>query len=153
MGLLDNYSEKIGWPRPMTLHQIILSRLISNFSYELRALDNYYILQEEPVTYDRNDLTPDLIIKDFDNDELLLAVEITTTYDLRKICEKCVELAERFPFTEFWIWDYDRRKLYWVDHFYEVREYYEGQKSAYLQHPFIEYFNYKTPVNPKGRIQ
>ena len=110
MGLLDDYSGAIGSPRPKKQHQRVMSRMHANSYFELKR-KGMEMLTEQTVTEDCNDLAPDLVI--FNKYEIPVSIiEITRTYQLRAIMDKCEELMERFPDAEYFVYDYETDILY-----------------------------------------
>lgn len=147
---LNNHYSGLGMARPTNRHQMFIKLFLVNTDNELCKsgfLEKYFVASEIPVSSNRNDLTPDIVVLDNLTDKLLVAVEITTHRQLRQTFQKCIELAERFPETEFWIFDYEQESLYFVDDDNEtpiIMEY-NGERSKYFQQPFMEYF-YRHPI-------
>ena len=110
MGLLDDYSGAIGSPRPRWQHQIVMSKLHGE-SYKELTRKGLLILTEPTITNDWDDKAPDLVIFNKDMQPLTI-IEITRSYQLDDIIEKCEELMERFPDAEYFVYDYERDILY-----------------------------------------
>ena len=139
MGLLDDYSGAIGSPRPRKQHQRVMSRMLINSYFELNR-KGFEILTEQTVTDDCNDLAPDLVI--FNKYEIPVSIiEITRTYQLRAIMDKCEELMERFPDSEYFVYDYENEVLYQyvadIDEWVSSGEY--KLRSQYLNKPMLNY--------------
>ena len=139
MGLLDDYSGAIGSPRPRKQHQRVMFQLARRSYLELER-QGLEILTEQTVTEDCNDLAPDLVI--FNKYEIPVSIiEITRTYQLRAIMDKCEELMERFPDAEYFVYDYETDILYRFAPEYSKwlsSEEYE-LFSAYLSEPVMNY--------------
>lgn len=98
-------------PAAASAHNYIQGRLFSfldNNIYE----DEFTAYIEEPITDDRNDLTPDVIVKDDEIEEPAVIIEITTTRELNKQKERAEEYAKQFPNCEIFILDYERKKWF-----------------------------------------
>lgn len=105
MGLLDNYTGIGMSPRPKWQHQKAITNAIEFMQPELRR-NNLIILPEATVTDNWDDFAPDIVI--FDSQYLPLAIiEITTHKELRAIMRKCKELMTRFPYAEYFVYDYE----------------------------------------------
>ena len=76
----------------------------------------------------------------------LSIIEITRSYQLRDIIEKCEELMERFPMSEYFVYDYEEEILYQYDA--ETDQWLSSNEyelwSAYLSQPVTNYFKYDT---------
>ena len=139
MGLLDNYTGVGMSPRPKWRHQNIMSNLHIDAGLELRE-KGLRFLTESTVTNDWNDLAPDLVIFDR-NEEPLSMIEITTHKELNDIINKCYVLIERFPEAEYFVYDYEAQVLY--QYIYEDDTWISSEeaeiKSQYLDRPLIDY--------------
>lgn len=140
MGLLDNYTGIGMSPRPKWRHQIVMSRANRLMYDELAKLD-MILASEATVTNDWDDLAPDLVA--FNRGFVpQLIVEITTHRELKRIIRKCYELIERFPLSEYFVYDYEEDVLYKYDskndRWLSSGEY--ALYSAYLTKPLITYF-------------
>lgn len=140
MGLLDNYTGVGMSPRPKWQHQRVMNSILYYSFLELKR-QGLFMLSEATVTDDWDDLAPDLVI--FDNQYLpLTIIEITTHRELKKIIRKCYELIERFPDTEYFVYDYEEMVLCQYDaesnHWLSSEE--DTLYSQYLSKPLIEYF-------------
>ena len=140
MGLLDNYSGIGMSPRPHWRHQIAMSNMLVNAKKELQK-EGLLLLTEATVTDDWDDLAPDLVVFDA-NFHPLSIIEITRSYQLGAIMDKCEELMTRFPKAEYFVYDYEENILY----FYDIQaldwissEEYEIH-SHFLSYPVIDYF-------------
>lgn len=139
MGLLDDYSGIGMSPRPRWEHQEILMKCIRH-AYDELAEQGLRIVPEATVTNDWNDKAPDLVI--FDSDHYPLSIiEITTHKDYPEIIEKCEELMERFPESEYFVYDYERLTLYVYD---GIEDSWISSKdyeilSRYLGRPLLNY--------------
>lgn len=110
MGLLDNYTGIGMSPRPKWQHQNVIRRAMHRAYDELEE-QGLLMLSEATVTDDWDDKAPDLVI--FDNRYYpLTIIEITTHKECRAIIEKCEELMERFPHSEYFVYDYEADILY-----------------------------------------
>ena len=139
MGLLDDYSGAIGSPRPRKQHQRVMSMMLVKSYFELKR-KGLEILTEQTVTEDCNDLAPDLVI--FNKYDLPVSIiEITRTYQLDAIMDKCEELMERFPDAEYFVYDYENEVLYQYD--FESDEWVSSEeyklRSQYLNKPMLNY--------------
>ena len=140
MGLLDNYSGIGMSPRPKWDHQRVMGHFYARAVTEVwnQGLD---ILTEATVTDDWDDLAPDLVIFDAKYRPLSI-IEITTHKECRAIIRKCDELIARFPQTEYFVYDYERLRLYAYDP--DVQEWFTSEEyelcSRYLARPLLEYF-------------
>lgn len=140
MGLLDNYSGVGMSPRPKWQHQRVMDSFYY-YSFEELKEQDLFMLTEATVTDDWDDLAPDLVIFD----ELyhpLTIIEITTHREVKKIINKCYELIERFPFSEYFVYDYEEEILYMYDAEYD-RWLSSAQYvlySRYLSRPLKTYF-------------
>ena len=139
MGLLDDYSSGIGSPRPRWQHQRVMSRL-NGKSYNELARRGLEILTEPTVTDDWDDKAPDLVIFD-KNMQPLSIIEITRSYQLNEIIDKCEELMERFPLSEYFVYDYEEEVLYQYDA--ETDQWLSSEdyviRSRYLNKPMLNY--------------
>lgn len=103
--------KPIGSPRAWDLHQKIILKTIINMMPEVERHMGWDILPEALVTEDPNDNYPDIIIKD-EHKRLIFSMEITRkayiSYDRRK----CLQLQQRFPWAEFYIYNYETDLLY-----------------------------------------
>ena len=142
MGLLDNYTGIGMSPRPSDLHQRVIGNLIVNL--RIFGSPDFDVLPEAPVTADRNDLTPDVVVRDMRTGEILIAIEITTHRELKAICNKCMELVDRFPLAECWVFDYEKEMLYFpiYNEETELVEWQTGndEHSQYYSGAFLKYF-------------
>ena len=139
MGLLDNYTGIGMSPRPKWQHQHVI-RHAQRRAYDELEEQGLVMLSEATVTDNWDDLAPDLVIFD-DYYQPLSIIEITTSIECPKIIRKCGELIVRFPRAEYFVYDYERNKLYGYDALsdewltndeYEIR-------SRYLSRPLLEY--------------
>ena len=140
MGLLDNYSGIGMSPRPKWQHQIAMSNFIANASKEIRR-KGLLILTEATVTNNWDDLAPDLVIFDKLFNPVSI-IEITRTEQVNAIIDKCDELIERFPYSEYFVYDYENKILYMFD--VQADRWQSSDDfelwSSYLSKPVIEYF-------------
>ena len=141
MGLLDNYTGIGMSPRPKWQHQRVMSSLLRNMYAELQ-LQGFEPLTEATVTDDWDDLAPDIVIFD-KNQNPLSIIEITTHKECRLIIRKCHELIVRFPETEYFVYDYESDVLYLYDastqEWITSEDYEIG--SRYLSRPLLEYLD------------
>ena len=91
-------------------HRLIQGRLFSFIDKNIDE-DDYTAYVEEPISEDRNDLTPDVIVKSEENEEPVVIIEITTTREFNKQKERAAEYAKQFPACEIFIIDYEREKI------------------------------------------
>ncbi|MBR1928464.1 MAG: hypothetical protein IJ834_01830 [Paludibacteraceae bacterium] len=140
MGLLYDYTNGVGSPRPKWQHQRTMSRLLGNSYYELQR-KGLEMLTEATITNDWNDKAPDLVI--FDNLFRPLSIfEITRSEQLDAIIDKCEELMERFPQSEYFVYDYENEVLYMYDAEYDrwLSSEENVLYSRYLSKPLQTYF-------------
>lgn len=141
MGLFDDYSNGVGSPRPKWGHQKVLGRLYANMYSEL-CRKGYEPLTEATVTDDWDDLAPDLVVFDEQNEPLSI-IEITTHKECRAIIRKCGELIARFPDAEYFVYDYEKGVMYGYDT--NVGEWISSEgyeiNSRYLCRPLTDYLN------------
>lgn len=140
MGLLDDYSGIGMSPRPKWQHQRAMAKMSIRSSLELEK-KGLEILTEATVTDDWDDKAPDLVIFDRTMRPLSI-IEITRSYQLHAIMDKCEELMERFPDAEYFVYDYETTILYGYapeyDKWLSSDEY--ELWSAYLSQPVKNYF-------------
>ena len=140
MGLLDDYSKGVGSPRPKWTHQYAMARAIHRM-YDEVELKDLQIASEITVTDDWDDLAPDLVIFD-KQDNPVTIIEITTHKQFKQIINKCYDLIERFPDAEYFVYDYERLQLYMYNvednRWLSSDEY--NLYSACLKDPVINYF-------------
>lgn len=110
MGLLDNYTGIGMSPRPKWQHQGIIRRALY-FAYDELERQRLFMLSEATVTNNWDDLAPDLVIFN-ERHEPLSIIEITTHKECSAIIKKCYDLIARFPYTEYFVYDYERDILY-----------------------------------------
>jgi Uma2 family endonuclease len=144
MGLLDNYTGVGMSPRPEWRHQNAIFRLIGR-SYNEITRQGLVIYPEATVTDDWNDKAPDLVI--FDKASCPLSIiEITTTAQLYAIIDKCEELMQRFPLSEYFVYDNENEVLYMYD--IESNQWLSSKEyelySKYLNNPLRTYLE-NTP--------
>ena len=141
MGLLDNYTGIGMSPRPKWQHQRVMSHLLRNMYAELHQ-QGLEPLTEATVTDDWDDLAPDIVIFD-ENQEPLSIIEITTHKECRQIIRKCYELITRFPETEYFVYDYEAEVLYMYDA--PTQAWLTSEEcelgSRYLSRPLLEYLD------------
>lgn len=131
--------KTIGSPRAWDLHQEIIIETILNLRPEVKQHRGWKILPEALVTEDPNDKYPDIIIKD-EHKRLIFSMEITRkdyiSYDRRK----CLQLKQRFPWVEFFIYNYETDILYALGHdgqWYNSQEY--EITSRLFERPLLDY--------------
>ena len=139
MGLLDDYTNGVGSPRPKWQHQNVIRRAMHR-AYEELDEQGLCMLSEATVTDDWDDLAPDLVIFNERNVPLSI-IEITTHRECSAIIRKCHELIARFPESEYFVYDYEKNLLYAYDsmtgEWFSSAEY--ELTSNYLAYPVIEY--------------
>ena len=131
--------KTIGSPRAWDLHQEIIIETILNLRPEVKQHRGWKILPEALVTEDPNDKYPDIIIKD-EHKRLIFSMEITRkdyiSYDRRK----CLQLKQRFPWAEFYIYNYETDILYTLG---EDGQWYNSQeyeiRSCLFERPLLDY--------------
>ena len=131
--------KAIGSPRAWDLHQEIIVETLFNLRPEVKLHRGWKILPEALVTEDPNDKYPDIIIKD-EHKRLIFSMEITRkdyiSYDRRK----CLQLQQRFPRAEFYIYNYETDILYALG---EDGQWYNSQKyeinSSLFERPLLDY--------------
>ena len=141
MSFLLDYTTGIGMPRPQMQHQIVMSHWLANMSYELRP-QGYEVLTENAVIQGKGERVPDLVIYD-QSSKPLAFFEIVRSGQVEKDIAKCVELMDRFPDVEYYVYDYEEDILYAFDT--ESNEWIDSENdrvtSQYLQKPVIEYID------------
>lgn len=140
MGLLDDYSNGVGSPRPAYQHQFVMAKALRRMIDEIED-QGLYLATEITVTQDLNDLAPDIVI--FDKDYIFLsAFEIIKHRELKAIMRKCCELIGRFPLAEYFVYDYEQHIVYMYDA--ECDKWVSSLDydlcSTFLEKPVIEYF-------------
>lgn len=139
MGLLDNYTGIGMSPRPKWTHQNVIRHAMHRAYDELEE-QGLVMLSEATVTDNWDDLAPDLVIFNPCN-EPLSVIEITTHKECRNIIRKCYELIDRFPQTEYFVYDYEQDTLYAYDA--ERNEWFSSENfeihSGFLSHPLLFY--------------
>ena len=103
--------KAIGSPRAWDLHQEIIIETIVNLRPEVKAHRGWKIMPEALVTENPNDKYPDIIIKN-ERKELIFSMEITHNRYFRYDYRKCMELKQRFPAAEFYIYNFEREILF-----------------------------------------
>lgn len=103
--------EEIGMARAKSPHAFIIGKLCSFID---RYIDSdCEVYPEEPVSEDRNDLVPDVLVTEWETHEPLLIVEVT---DHRALSVARVKVEEkylpRFPQAEIFILDYEKKTWY-----------------------------------------
>ena len=131
--------KAIGSPRAWDLHQEIIIETILNMRPEVKLHRGWKILPEALVTEDPNDKYPDIIIKD-EHKRLIFSMEVTRkdyiSYDRRK----CLQLQQRFPDAEFYIYNYETDILYALGkdgQWYNSRDY--EINSRLFERPLLDY--------------
>lgn len=141
MGLLNDYSGVGMSPRPKWRHQMVMSQLLANMYFELIP-KGYVPLTEATVTDNWNDLAPDIVVFDQNNVPMMI-VEITTHKECYEILQKCEELMERFPYAEYFVYDYESEVLFGFDD--ASQEWFTSLDaeicSRFLKRPLLEYLN------------
>lgn len=139
MGLLDIYSGIGMSPRPRWEHQIAMSNIHVNAYPELKS-KGLQFLTEATLTNNWDDLAPDLVIFDREFNPLSI-IEITRSAQLEAIINKCEMLMDRFPASEYFVYDYEQRILYAYDD--EENVWISSETdiiySCYLSKPLIDY--------------
>ena len=139
MGLLDNYTGIGMSPRPKWEHQGIIRHALIE-TYDELEKQGLTLLSEATVTDDWNDLAPDLVIFDVQNEPLSI-IEITTHKECMSIIKKCYDLIPRFPDAEYFVYDYERDILYMYD--IDTDEWFSSNEgtivSNYLKMPLQNY--------------
>lgn len=132
-------AKAIGSPRAWDLHQEIIVETLLNLRPEVKMHRGWKILPEALVTDDPNDNYPDIIIKD-ERKRLVFSMEITRkayiSYDRRK----CIQLQQRFPWAEFYIYNYETDVLYSLGEdglWYNSQEY--EIRSRLFEQPLLDY--------------
>lgn len=131
--------KAIGSPRAWDLHQEIIIETILNMRPEVKLHRGWKILPEALVTEDPNDKYPDIIIKN-EHKRLIFSMEVTRkdyiSYDRRK----CLQLQQRFPDAEFYIYNYETDILYALG---EDGQWYNSQdyeiNSRLFERPLLDY--------------
>lgn len=129
----------IGSPRAREIHQWIITETVINMHPEIRARRGWRILYEALVTEDPYDNYPDIIVKD-EHKRLVFSMEITRSWGMTYDRRKCVQLKERFPEAEFFIYNYETDVLYALGEdglWYSSREY--VLTSRLFKQPVLNY--------------
>lgn len=143
MGLLDNYSGVGKSERPEWKHQDAISNFIINTRSELRGNHDLNVLSEATVTDDWDDLAPDIVAFDENNNPRLI-IEITTRRQFFQIMNKFNALISRFPNAENWIYEYENKELFLFDPKNEIwhSSAEEALYSQFLSAEMIEYLEF-----------
>lgn len=100
--------DAIGMSRPYKAHQHVMSCLVGFIRNECDT-DEYWVLTEEPISYDRDDMTPDIVVEEKDSDEIVLIVEICRSLANETHIE---EYRQRCPKAEIFVVDYVEKTWY-----------------------------------------
>ena len=141
MGLLDNYTGIGMSPRPKWQHQRVMDSIL-HYSFNELKEQGLFLLTEATVTDDWDDLAPDLVIFN-ENYNPLSIIEITTHNELRKIIRKCYELIDRFPDSEYFVYDYEKKVLFMYENEHDrwLSSVDYELYSKYLTKPIMNYIN------------
>ena len=131
--------KAIGSPRAWDLHQKIILKTIVNMMPEVEQNPSWDILPEALVTENPNDNYPDIIIKD-ERKRLVFSMEITRRDYIWRDRQKCLQLQQRFPWAEFYIYNYETDILYALG---EDGQWYNSQeyeiRSRLFERPLLDY--------------
>ena len=144
MGLLDDYTNEHGSPRPTWQHQEAISCALYTMGNELDE-QGLNILPEATVTDDCNDLAPDLVVFDKQFNPRLV-IDISIHKEVEAIMRKCAELITRFPKAEYFVYDYESEILHKYDALHDLwlSSTENDLYSAYLKLPVLHYFQEQT---------
>ena len=132
-------AKSIGSPRAWDLHQEIIVETLFNLRPEVKLHRGWKILPEALVTEDPNDKYPDIIIKD-EHKRLVFSMEITRRDYIWRDRQKCLQLQQRFPWAEFYIYNYETDILYALGkdgQWYNSQEY--EIRSHLFERPLLGY--------------
>jgi hypothetical protein len=105
--------KSIGSPRARNIHQSIITRTVINLFPEINCRKNWEILYEATVTDNPYDNYPDIIVLD-EYKMLQFSMEITRSWGMSYDRKKCIQLKQRFPYAEFFIYNYETDVLYYL---------------------------------------
>ena len=132
-------AAQIGSPRAWDYHQEIIVETIFNMRSEVKSKWGWKILPEALVTKNPNDNYPDIIIKD-ETGLLMFSMEITNRRSINYDRRKCVQLKQRFPNAEFFIFNYETDILLTLGddgNWYDSNEY--NLTSRLFSRPVLDY--------------
>ena len=132
-------AKAIGLARARDLHQTIISGTIFNMWPEIACRRGWRLMGEALVTDDPNDNYPDIVIKD-ERKRLVFSLEITRRSSISYDRRKCLILQQRFPWAEFYIYNYETDILYSLG---EDGQWYNSQEyeitSRLFERPLLDY--------------
>lgn len=103
--------KTIGSPRARQIHPLNITETVIAMHREVRVRRGWYILYESTVTDNPYDNYPDVVIFDEYN-TLQFSMEITRKWGMSYDKKKCLQLKQRFPWAEFFIYNYETDVLY-----------------------------------------
>ena len=103
--------KAIGSLRARQIHQLIITETVIAMHSEVRMRRGWYILYESTVTDNPYDNYPDIVIFD-EHNTLQFSMEITRKWGMSYDKKKCLQLQQRFPDAEFYIYNYETDILY-----------------------------------------
>ena len=131
--------KAIGSPRARMIHQLIITETVIAMHPEVRSRRGWNILYEATVTDNPYDNYPDIIILD-ERKTLQFSLEIAHKKGMSYDRKKCLQLQQRFPWTEFYIYNYETDILYALG---EDGQWYNSQEyeitSRLFEHPLLDY--------------
>lgn len=129
----------IGSPRARQIHQLIITETVIAMHSEVRMRRGWYILYESTVTDNPYDNYPDIVIFD-EHNTLQFSMEITRKWGMSYDKKKCLQLQQRFPDAEFYIYNYETDILYALG---EDGQWYNSQdyeiNSRLFERPLLDY--------------
>ena len=132
-------AKAIGLARARDLHQIIISGTVVTMWPEINARRGWRLMGEALVTENPNDKYPDIVIKD-EHKRLVFSMEITRRDYIWRDRQKCLQLQQRFPWAEFYIYNYETDVLCALG---EDGQWYNSQdyeiRSRLFERPLLDY--------------
>ncbi len=131
--------KAIGSPRARQIHQLIITETVIAMHSEVRMRRGWYILYESTVTDNPYDNYPDIVIFD-EHNTLQFSMEITRKWGMSYDKKKCLQLQQRFPDAEFYIYNYETDILYALGEdgqWYNSRDY--EINSRLFERPLLDY--------------
>ena len=132
-------AKAIGSPRARQIHQLIITETVIAMHSEVRMRRGWYILYESTVTDNPYDNYPDIVIFD-EHNTLQFSMEITRKWGMSYDKKKCLQLQQRFPDAEFYIYNYETDILYALG---ENGQWYNSQdyeiNSRLFERPLLDY--------------
>ena len=131
--------KSIGSPRARNIHQLIITGTVVNMWQEVHSRKKWNIMYEATVTDNPYDNYPDIIIHNAQK-QLVFSLEITRNWGFHYDRKKCIQLKQRFPEAEFFIYNYESDVLYALaddGNWYNSNDY--QLTSRLFQRPILDY--------------